>query len=99
MNVVFPYKGQSITCAGLFAKLLLVLLISISIAACRKSNTLPKGDPDNGGLFLPGNFEALVVADTTGQARHLAINSNGDIYVKLISSETGRAVVVLRDTT
>ena len=44
---------------------------------------LPAGDPDNGGLFLPGNFEAVVVADSLGRARHLTVNSNGDIYVKL----------------
>ena len=99
MKTVFPFEDQSITQARLFTKLVLLLWLAASIAACKKSITLPKGDPDNGGLFLPGDFEALVVADSTGQARHLAVNSNGDIYVKLISSETGRAVVALRDTT
>jgi len=44
---------------------------------------LPAGDPGNGGLFLPGNFEAVVVADSLGRARHLTVNTNGDIYVKL----------------
>jgi len=44
---------------------------------------LPKGDPDNGGLVLPDGFEALVVVDSIGSARHLAVNKNGDIYVKL----------------
>jgi hypothetical protein len=99
MNGVFCYTVKAITLARVITKLVLLLMIVISIGGCRKSITLPKGDPDNGGLFLPGNFEALVVADSTGQARHLAINGNGDIYVKLISSETGRAVVALRDTT
>ena len=37
----------------------------------------------NGGLFLPDGFEAVVVVDSLpGRARHLAVNENGDIYVK-----------------
>src|SRR6185437_3692435 len=56
------------------------------------------GDPNNGGLILPGGFEAVVVVDSLkGAARHLAVNSNGDIYVKLRfpSAEGGNAA--LRD--
>jgi hypothetical protein len=34
-------------------------------------------------LLLPGNFEAVVAADSLGRARHLTVNTNGDIYVKL----------------
>ncbi|HEY4155255.1 MAG TPA: c-type cytochrome [Puia sp.] len=62
---------------------------------------LPPGDPDNGGLILPGGFEALVVADSIGRARHLAVNDNGDIYVKLTYNDAmkGRGGTVgLRDT-
>ena len=60
---------------------------------------LPPSDPDNGGLLLPGGFEALVVADSIGRARHIAVNGNGDIYVKLRSSAEGEpGNVALRDT-
>jgi len=53
-----------------------------------------------GGLFLPGGFEALVVADSTGRARHITVNDNGDIYVKLSSSDmAGGGNIALRDTT
>ena len=52
----------------------------------------------NGGLMLPGNFEAIVVADNIGSARHLAVNSNGDIYVKLRASYTKGSNVAMRDT-
>ena len=56
--------------------------------------------PDNGGLFLPGNFEAVVVADSIGPARHIAVNDNGDIYVKLRFSKVGEGGnVALRDST
>ena len=59
---------------------------------------LPKGDPGNGGLFLPGDFEAVVVADSIGPARHIAVNDNGDIYVKLSHSKKGEGGnVALRD--
>ena len=55
----------------------------IIILSCNRPIKLPPADPDNGGLFLPDHFEALVVVDSIGRARHLAVNDNGDIYVKL----------------
>jgi glucose/arabinose dehydrogenase/mono/diheme cytochrome c family protein len=63
---------------------------------------LPAGDSTNGGLILPGGFEALVVVDSIGRARHLAVNSNGDIYVKLVYNEALHGhggTVALRDET
>jgi len=53
-------------------------------------------DPDNGGITLPDGFCASVVVDSIGQARHIAIADNGDIYVKTRSEEGG--VAALRDT-
>nr|WP_229214085.1 c-type cytochrome [Dyadobacter flavalbus] len=63
-------------------------------------NMLPAGDPDNGGLTTPDGFETVVVADSTGLARHIAVNSNGDIYVKLRYYGNGQqgGTVALRDT-
>lgn len=57
-----------------------------------------KPDPDNGGLILPDGFRALVVADSVGPTRHLAVNSNGDIYAKLRITEGSYGNVALRDT-
>jgi len=65
-------------------------LLIFFIAACNISNTktkIPKADSANGGLFLPDQFEALVVVDSIGSARHIAVNDNGDIYVKLTYNE------------
>ena len=60
---------------------------------------LPPGDPDNGGLYLPEGFEAVVVLDSLkGRARHLAVNENGDVYVKLAMDDGGRGNAALRDT-
>ncbi|MBL7696508.1 MAG: PQQ-dependent sugar dehydrogenase [Chitinophagaceae bacterium] len=67
-------------------KLLAILLVVITITCfehCKERTDLPRSDPDNGGLLLPKNFSALVVVDSIGHARHLAVNKNGDIYVKL----------------
>ena len=58
-------------------------------------------DADNGGLFLPDGFKAVVVVDSLkGQARHIAVNSNGDIYVKARNhrSNDGYGNIALRDT-
>jgi glucose/arabinose dehydrogenase/cytochrome c553 len=66
----------------LFLSLALTIWI-IGSTGCKQPSQRPKADPDNGGLFLPGDFEALVVVDSIGPARHLTVNRNGDIYVKL----------------
>jgi glucose/arabinose dehydrogenase len=50
-------------------------------------------------LVLPEGFGAIVVADSLGMARHLAVNANGDIYVKLRHITTSPGTVALRDTT
>src|SRR5688572_7484165 len=45
---------------------------------------LPSCDANNGGLTLPAGFCALVVYEGgTGEARHIVVNDNGDIYVIL----------------
>ncbi|MEX0361861.1 MAG: c-type cytochrome, partial [Allomuricauda sp.] len=66
---------------------------------CTPKDGLPPGDIDNGGLYLPDDFEAVVVVDSLrGRARHLTVNDNGDIYVKLrFPSEKG-GNAALRDT-
>ncbi|MCB0688358.1 MAG: PQQ-dependent sugar dehydrogenase [Saprospiraceae bacterium] len=64
-------------------KHLALLTLAMLFFQCHQSSNLPLADPDNGGLFLPGNFEALVVVDSVGRTRHIAVNDNGDIYAKL----------------
>lgn len=77
----------------------LMMLVLFTLAACQSGVELPKGDADNGGLTLPGGFEAVVVADSVGRARHLTVRDNGDIYVKLrVANEEGQGIVALRDT-
>lgn len=75
----------------------LFLLGALLLVQCGERRELPKGDPDNGGLFLPDGFEAVVVVDSLGSARHLAVNDNGDIYVKMRDAAPQAGNAALRD--
>src|SRR5690242_21661928 len=86
------YKKNS-----LYLQIIFYFFILIAFIRCNSKPSLPKGDPNNGGLFLPDGFEAVVVVDSLGPARHLALNDNGDIYVKLSRSKRGEGNVALRD--
>ena len=76
------------------------LLTAVIFIQCAKEKEiiLPTGDPDNGGLFLPDGFEAVVVVDSIGSSRHLAVNGNGDIYVKMRHAHEEGENIGLRDT-
>ncbi len=51
----------------------------------------------SGELILPKGFKANVAIDEVGSNRHIAVNTNGDIYVKLDRLKGGKGIVVLRD--
>lgn len=71
--------------------------IENEVSATQLKSTL-KPDSDNGGLILPGGFGALVVTDSIGRSRHLAVNDNGDIYVKLSLARGTKGNMAIRDT-
>ncbi len=88
---------ENMTCRINYIFLIFTILFFFG---CQTKKELPPGDPDNGGLLLPGDFEALVVAESVGPARHIAVSDNGDIYVKLRFSKKGEeGNVALRDST
>jgi len=58
----------------------------------------PSCDPDNGGITLSAGFCALVVADNLGEARHLVVAPNGDVFVALQGNGEMGGVAALRDT-
>jgi glucose/arabinose dehydrogenase/mono/diheme cytochrome c family protein len=81
-----------------FNKVLFSILLSFFVITCKIESDLPAGDPGNGGLSLPDGFEAIVVVDSLkGRARHIAVNDNGDIYVKARFAKDG-GNIALRDT-
>lgn len=95
------------------SNVVLILLLLLGFLACKEENksadetsevseSAPKSAtqvPAVTDLIIPGGFESLVVADSLGPSRHLAVNSNGDIYVKLKEpkEKIGLGNVALRD--
>ncbi|GAA4413128.1 hypothetical protein GCM10023187_41110 [Nibrella viscosa] len=77
-----------------------MLLAFIGFTPPNDNRKLPVINTANGGLFLPDGFEAVVVVDSLeGRARHIAVNTNGDIYVKArFVRDKDESVIALRDT-
>lgn len=48
-------------------------------------------------ITVPGGFKTAVIAKSLGRARHLAVNANGDIYIKLERLKGGAGIVKLSD--
>lgn len=72
-------------------------MLAVIVAAPAAAQTAPACRTDNAGLTLPQGFCALVVADSVGAPRHIAVAPNGDVYVALRGNQGG--VLGLRDTT
>ena len=53
---------------------------------------------DNAGIEVPDGFHVLEVADSLGQPRHIAVNRQGGIYVKLREVVDGNGILFLEDT-
>lgn len=94
------YIGISLVSAVLFSMIL--------FSACSEpepsvySQTIESGADivcaeDNGGITLPDGFCATLVMDSIGQARHITVSDNGDIYMKTRSEAGG--MIAMRDTT
>lgn len=56
-----------------------------------------KPDASNAGLKLPEGFNAIKAADGLGTARHIAVASNGDVFVKLEKLKDGKGIYQLHD--
>jgi glucose/arabinose dehydrogenase len=82
------------------ACMLSVAAYIVSITACNNNSR-----PENNGaprqdttLKLPDGFSATVVADSVGRLRHIAINTNGEVYAKLSALKDGNGIYLLSDT-
>ncbi len=79
------------------SKLIMIAGITafLSFSPALQKNNLP-GEADI--LKLPSGFAAITVAENTGRARHIAVNTNGDVFIKLGRLSNGKGIVRLRDT-
>ena len=62
-----------------------------------KKDTSSTANLPNGGITLPAGFSASVFADKLGKARHIVVNSNGDVYTKIDELKDGHGIFRLRD--
>jgi glucose/arabinose dehydrogenase len=54
--------------------------------------------PDDVALTLQPGFASAVINDSVGSNRHIVVNANGDIYVKLERPKNGKGIVVLKES-
>ena len=76
---------------------IIILSACLLMVGCASKKEKLAFDKDNGGLYLPDGFGAVVVIDSIGPSRHLAVKENGDIYVKLKITSDAPGSVALRD--
>lgn len=92
MNKIVNYckKGSAL--------LLCVHLLTSCQNADKAASVQTAADSAANALVLPQGFSASVVADSLGSVRHLAVNKNGNIYVKLGKVKNGQGILFLSDT-
>lgn len=74
------------------------LLVIFSLFAFSSgSPSVKTSTPAVGDLVLPQGFKAITVVESLGSNRHLVVNSNGDIYVRLSKLKDGKGIFVLRN--
>ena len=77
------------------------LCLSLAVSACNYSKTdknAKKAALGKSNLTLPVGFSAAIIADSLGPLRHLAVNKEGGIYVKLNALKDGKGIIFLSDT-
>lgn len=80
-------------------------LFFAALSACKNeqapsnnSETASSAANIDAGITLPAGFKAMVFAENLGAgARHLAVNSNGDVYVQMRELSGGKGIAALRD--
>jgi len=74
------------------------LSLAFGIVSGCKNKSAENKTPAKADLQLPSGFSATIVADSLGPVRHLAVNNQGNIYVKLNAMKNGKGVIFLTDT-
>jgi glucose/arabinose dehydrogenase len=75
------------------------LLFAITIiSGCGNNKPAENKTPAKADLKLPSGFSAVIIADSLGPLRHLAVNNQGGIYVKLSALKDGNGIIFLTDS-
>lgn len=75
-------------------KAIICLLLSMVIYSAAFSQSV-KMNTSTAGLKLPQGFIATKAADGLGEARHIAVANNGDLFVKLSKLKNGKGIYLL----
>jgi len=82
---------------NLMIKRIIFSIAVTTVSFIGKATSINNNDTTiNAGLKLPNGFVAIKAANNIGQARHIAISSNGIVYVKSGKSINGKATFVLK---
>jgi len=85
------------------AEWLFLFILIMAFTACKnkKENSVKEAvliiSPDNEGINVPDGFGVIKVADSLGAPRHIAVNSNGGVYLKLRKPIDGEGIIYLED--
>src|ERR1700760_3575650 len=82
----------------IFLPLTCIILTLIVLSGCNKATNSDKKTPGKSDLKLPDGFSAAIIADSLGPVRHIAVNNQGEIYVKLNALKDGKGIIFLADT-
>ena len=77
--------------ANFFFKSVIVLFFFTYCSGTTSSKDSPVNE-----LILPQGFQSEMVVESLGSSRHLTVNSNGDIYVRVSKLVNGKGIIVLR---
>lgn len=73
---------------------LIFILLGLFMVSFRSDSDAPTEEVN---LVLPQGFNAMTVVESFGRNRHIAVNSNGDVYVKLDRLKDGKGIYVFRE--
>jgi glucose/arabinose dehydrogenase len=76
----------------------MLFLLGGAILNCGSGNSNSTSLPVDNDISLPNGFKAETVVESLGNVRHIAVNSNGDVYVKLERLKDGKGIYMLRET-
>jgi glucose/arabinose dehydrogenase len=85
------------------AKWLFLFILVLAFSACKEKQEKSEKavvlniSPDNEGITVPDGFGVIKVADSLGKPRHIAVNSNGGVYLKLRKPIDGEGIIYLED--
>ncbi|HEY8933608.1 MAG TPA: PQQ-dependent sugar dehydrogenase [Cyclobacteriaceae bacterium] len=72
-----------------------LILFGFGLASFTYSDSpYPKNDE---AIKLPAGFKAQIVAENLGNARHITVTPQGNIYIKLSKLKDGKGIIMLQD--